>query len=124
MGAEKGSVLTEALLTLFLWMVVCAFFLEVCRRPLYEIRAEWTSFLVARAALVLGVRKAQVRIRRKLKADLAHLETEIISVDAEMHPGKIEGRAFIRFPSFLHFPWRRHRKQGFQMVRKCTFSFR
>lgn len=124
---NRGSVIVEALISVGVLVLLAAFFLETARRTLYEVRAHWAGFRLAREAVIVGPRVAESRVRKAYLGTRFGLTSQQ-GFEARVIHGlrskKVEGRAFLRFDSLHPFDVWNGRKRAFQLVRKCTFSFR
>jgi hypothetical protein len=116
---SRGSLVLESILVLPLSALLLAFFLEVARRPVYEIAAQWASFCLARQALVKGSTQASAEARDWLRSTLRGLPVrQKKAVVERMADLSWESQVFIRFPSL-----QRDVRKHFQLSRRCRFSF-
>jgi hypothetical protein len=116
---NKGSVVLESILVLPLSALLLAFFLEVARRPLYEMAAQWASFSLARQALLKGNARASAETRVWLRSALRGLPVrQKKAVVERMTDSSWESQVFIRFPAL-----QRDVRKHFQLSRRCRFSF-
>lgn len=115
---SRGSVVLESILVLPISVLLLSFFLELARRPIYELAAQWASFSLARRAPVEGS-VAGLKTREWLRATLSGLPVRQKKVGVQtLADSSWESQVFIRFPS-LQKDVRKH----FQLSRRCRFSF-
>lgn len=123
-GKNKGFASVEAVLTLIPMSLFCCLVLEMARRPWFEVAAHWTSFVLAREALVLGPFRAQSKAKQTLNKLLKPIKTDGMTADAELFADHWRSRVWIRYPAFARFPWKNKSKHHFEVTKRCTFSFR
>ncbi len=100
-------------------VLLLSFFLELARRPIYELAAQWASFSLARRAPVQGGERAVIETREWLRSVLERWPVRQSKVVVDpVAPSSWESQVFIRFPS-LQKSARKH----FQLSRRCRFSF-
>lgn len=116
---NSGSVVLESLLCIPVAVCTLSFFLELARRPLYEVAAQWGSFSLARQAPVKGTTRAALETRNWLRSALRGLPVRQKKAGAERRADlSWESQVFIRFPSL-----QRDTRKHFQLSRRCRFSF-
>ncbi|GEM_PF-4665474 len=115
---NRGSILVESIVVLPLSVLLLSFFLELARRPIYELSAQWASFSAARLAPVGGSALATTKTRQWLRSVLRGMpmRQKRVLIEGEGHSWK--SQVFLRFPSM-----QRDTRKHFQLSRRCRFSF-
>jgi hypothetical protein len=119
----RGSLVVEAVLTLWLFILILGCFIELARRGLYELQVHWSSFLLTRDAFILGPTRASAKAQQAIATSFGSVKMQKPSVRLLVYPGKLQTHVFVRFPSLYSFAFGAGTKRAFEMSRRCTLSF-
>lgn len=125
---NRGSVVVEGVLTLFLITLACVLNTELVRRAHYEVLLHHGAFLLVRGR-ALGKSNARVRaevrdlLQKALGAERGKNLSRLLDVEESAVGKGMEVKVHYRYPSFLRFRYGRGTKHHFEITKPCKFPF-